>query len=145
MSAYGAIVRSHSDVHIAPLPTTFWDLPRKSGETAAQPFVTIHHLTLSAAKSLDGLIEYLGAVMAKEIEDGMTYPQETMALDAFESYFFSGDVFLAILPSGSNGGPEGTETNLTIEEARQDRPWEDCVVGFYYVGLFNFYVLSSKS
>jgi hypothetical protein len=73
--------------------------------------------------------------MAKEIEAGMTYPQETMPPDAFESYFFSGDVFLAIASySGGSGGLEGTETNLTIEEARQQRTWEECVAGYYYVG-----------
>ncbi|KAJ7502948.1 hypothetical protein B0H11DRAFT_1987133 [Mycena galericulata] len=130
MSAYGAIVRSISS---GPLPTTFWYLRRKAGDTTSPPFLTVHHLSLSAAKSLDGLIEYLGTIMAKEIEDGMTYPQETMALDAFETYFFSGDVFLAILPSGGNGGSEGTETSLTVEEARQERKWEDCIVGYYYV------------
>lgn len=72
--------------------------------------------------------------MAKEIEDGMTYPQETMSPDAFESYFFSGDVFLAISSLGGASGPEGTETNLTIQEARQERTWEECIAGYYYVG-----------
>ncbi|KAJ7772148.1 hypothetical protein DFH07DRAFT_803893 [Mycena maculata] len=131
MSAYGTIVRSNSEFPSNPLPTTFWDVrPTDAGQ---QRYVTIHHLSVSTAKSLDGLIEYLGVIMAKEIEDGMTYPQETMALDAFESYFFSGDVFLAILHSGDNGGLEGTETNLTIQDARQGRAWSDCVVGYYYV------------
>ncbi|KAJ7686479.1 hypothetical protein B0H17DRAFT_1071701 [Mycena rosella] len=132
MSAYGAIVRSAaasaSDASANPLPATFWDIPRSSGA-----HVTVHHLTVSTVKSLSGLIEYLGAVMAKEIEDGMTYPQETMTPDAFEAYFFSGDVFLAIIHPGAIGGSEGSETDLTIENARQERAWEECIAGFYYV------------
>ncbi|KAJ6589822.1 hypothetical protein DFH09DRAFT_1140199 [Mycena vulgaris] len=128
MSAYGAIVRSASHVSVGPLPTTFWGIPKKS-----DAYVTVHHLTVSTAKSLPGLIDYLGAVMAKEIEDGMTYPQETMALDTFETYFFSGDVFLAIFHAGAIGGPEASETNLTVENAREERAWEDCIAGYYYV------------
>ncbi|KAJ7125088.1 hypothetical protein C8R44DRAFT_782276 [Mycena epipterygia] len=128
MSAYGAIIRSNANLSAHPLPPTFWDIGRKVGEPS---YVTVHHLT--APKSLAGLVEYLGAIMAKEIEDGMTYPQETMPIDAFENYFFSGDVFLAISHLGGVGGAEGTETNLTIEEARQERTWEECVAGFYYV------------
>ncbi|KAJ6624301.1 hypothetical protein B0H10DRAFT_1784954, partial [Mycena sp. CBHHK59/15] len=104
---------------------------------AAQSCVTVHHLTLITVKSLPGLLEHLGAVMAKEIEDGMTYPQETMALDTFENYFFSGDVFLALVHVNSGtstiGGPEGTETVLSVEEARQSRAWDECIVGYYYV------------
>ncbi|KAJ6593514.1 hypothetical protein B0H19DRAFT_919259 [Mycena capillaripes] len=130
MSAYGAIVRSSSVS--GPFPATFWDIRRAAADNM-QPYLTVHHLTISAAKSLPELIDYLGVVMAKEIEAGMTYPQETMPPEAFESYFFSGDVFLAISSSGGTGGPEGTETNLTIEEARQERTWEECIAGYYYI------------
>ncbi|KAJ7287221.1 hypothetical protein C8J57DRAFT_1283239 [Mycena rebaudengoi] len=130
MSAYGAILRP--DKFNAILPTTVWHI-RPAPAGSVQPCVTVHHLTASSVKLLPGLLEHLGIIMAKEIEDGMTYPQETMALDTFESYFFSGDVFLAILHSGDSGGPEGTETTLTVEEARQDRSWDECVVGYYYV------------
>ncbi|KAJ7496947.1 hypothetical protein FB451DRAFT_1209366 [Mycena latifolia] len=129
MSAYGAIVRSAaSNVPVDPLPTTFWGIQRHPSA-----HVTVHHLTVATAKSLSGLIEYLGAVMAKEIEDGFTYPQETLAQEAFESYFFSGDVFLAIAHSTALGGLEGSETDLTVEQACQKRPWEECIAGYYYV------------
>jgi hypothetical protein len=124
MSAYGAIVRSAPDSS-GPLSATCWE--------TRGAHVTVHHLTVETARSLPGLVEYLGAVMAKEIQDGMTYPQETMALDAFESYFFSGDVFLAISHSDRSGTPEGSETQLTIGEARYERTWEECVAGYYYV------------
>ncbi|KAF7362222.1 Alternative cyclin Pcl12 [Mycena venus] len=131
MSAYGAI--SRSSTLSAALPATFWNVRRAAGDSA-QPYVTVHHLpNASAARSHPGLIDYLGAVMAKEIEDGMTYPQETMASDAFESYFFSGDVFLAISHSGPTSSPEGTKTALSIEQARQERTWEGSVAGYYYV------------
>ncbi|KAJ7076821.1 hypothetical protein B0H15DRAFT_925045 [Mycena belliarum] len=125
MSAYGAIAR---DVLTDPLPATFWGIQRHPST-----YVTLHHLTAPIAKSLPGLMEYLAAVMAKEIEDGLTYPQETMHPDAFEAYFFSGDVFLAIAHTGTIGGPENSETDLTIEEAKQGRAWEECIAGYFYV------------
>ncbi|KAF8178611.1 hypothetical protein K438DRAFT_1726214 [Mycena galopus ATCC 62051] len=132
MSAYGAISRSTSSAILsAPLPATFWTVRRPVGDARS---VTVHHFPdASAAKLHPGLIDYLGAVMAQEIEDGMTYPQEEMPADAFESYFFSGDVFLAISNLGSPEGAEGTEATLTIEEARQQRTWEECIAGYYYV------------
>ncbi|KAJ6497704.1 hypothetical protein C8R45DRAFT_822753 [Mycena sanguinolenta] len=131
MAAYGAISRLSTVSE--PLPTTFWNI-RRPPAAHSHSYVTVHHLpTASAARLYPGLIDYLGSVMAQEIEDGMTYPQETMPADAFESYFFSGDVFLAISDLNSTGGPEGTETTLTIDEARQQRTWEDCVAGYYYV------------
>ncbi|KAJ7818187.1 hypothetical protein B0H14DRAFT_1376500 [Mycena olivaceomarginata] len=131
MSAYGAISRS-SGVISAPLPATFWNVRRALGDSTQ--YVTVHHIpTVAAARLHPGLVEYLGAVMATEVEGGMTYPQESMPADAFESYFFSGDVFLAISHSGNTGGSEGTETPLTIEEARQGRAWQDSVAGYYYV------------
>ncbi|KAJ7647661.1 hypothetical protein FB45DRAFT_205743 [Roridomyces roridus] len=123
MSAYGALSKPQSD---DTLSTSFWHL-------RGSAFVTVHHLTLAAAKSLDGLIEHLGEIMVKVVEEGRTYPQETMQLDTFEAYFFSADVFLAILPASGSGGPEGSETPLTVKEAQQGRAWDDCVVGFYYV------------
>lgn len=86
----------------------------------------------------------VGAVMATEVEGGMTYPQESMPADAFESYFFSGDVFLAISHSGNTGGSEGTETPLTIEEARQGRAWQESVAGYYYVQIVCFSVPRTK-
>ncbi|KAJ7106053.1 hypothetical protein C8R43DRAFT_218374 [Mycena crocata] len=133
MSAYGAIVRSGSDVSTAPLLSTFWDIRRAAGETAVQPYVTVHHLTSATAELLEGLVEYLGAVMAQEVEDGRTYPQEIMSLDNFRSYFFAGDVLVAIVGADGTAGPEGTETSLTIQETRQGRSWEECVAGYYYV------------
>ncbi|KAJ7209735.1 hypothetical protein GGX14DRAFT_551229 [Mycena pura] len=127
MSAYGAISKSFN--LSGPLPSTVWHM-----RAGAAPYVSVHHLTLSTAKSLPGLVAYLGTVMASVVDEGMTYPQETMLPEAFEAYFFSGDVFIAIIPSGDGPGRvEGTETSLTMEEARQNRSWEECVAGYYYV------------
>ncbi|KAF7315161.1 Alternative cyclin Pcl12 [Mycena indigotica] len=121
MSAYGALVKSITLSE--PLGSTIWYM--RSG---AEGHVSVHHLTLAAAKLLPGLIDYLGEVMAGVVEEGQTYPQETLLLDAFEAYFFAGDVFIAIIPqSGASVAPvEGSETKQTLQEARNGRPWVDC-------------------
>ncbi|KAF7321528.1 Alternative cyclin Pcl12 [Mycena kentingensis (nom. inval.)] len=127
MSAYGAIAKTTS--LDGPLPSTIWRMRED-----AEAFVTVHHLTLATARSFPGLIEYLGTVMAAVVEEGQTYPQESLAFDAFENYFFAGDVFIAIIPlSGTSGGEDGQQTNETIETARQGRSWEDSVAGCYYI------------
>ncbi|KAK7057547.1 alternative cyclin Pcl12 [Favolaschia claudopus] len=136
MSAYGSIPKSSNSG--SPLSATFWGVRRVALSDPLQPpvdsDVTIHHLPdVSAARSYPGLVDYLGVVMAKEIEDGRTYPQETMSADAFETYFFSGDVFVAIIYSGTSGHEDGTQATSTIDEARQQRSWEECLAGFYYI------------
>ncbi|KAJ7072650.1 hypothetical protein C8F01DRAFT_1104797 [Mycena amicta] len=127
MSAYGSIAKSTT--LSGPLPSTIWRM-----RAGAEPYVSVHHLTLATAKSFPGLVEYLGTVMALVVEEGQTYPQETLVLDAFEAYFFAGDVFIAMIPeSGATAADEGTEVSETIGEARQGRSWEACVAGYYYI------------
>jgi len=137
MSAYGAIPRpSALDTLLA---STIWECtPTRLHEATAPSWLTIHHLTLAAAKALPGLIEHLNSVFALEIEAGITYPQETMEGDgAFEAYFFAGDVFVGIV----GGGPPGTAASaaakgvkvMSIEESQNGRSWKDCVAGFYYI------------
>jgi hypothetical protein len=123
MSAYGAIERTNATI----LPSTAW---RGKNQT----LVTIHHLSLSTAKLLPGLIDYLGEVFAKEVEDGRTYPQEgPIDLDSFQKYFFAADVLVAIKGAHSDGFKDAAEVQIGIEEARNSRTWEECVSGYYYV------------
>uniref|UniRef100_A0A0W0F105 N-acetyltransferase domain-containing protein n=1 Tax=Moniliophthora roreri TaxID=221103 RepID=A0A0W0F105_MONRR len=123
MSAYGAIKRVNSMI----LPCTAW---RSKNRT----LVTIHHLDLSAAQLLPGLIGYLGGVFAKEVEDGRTYPQEgPIDIDSFQKYFFAADVLVAIKGDDFDGYQDAAEVQIGIEQARNGRPWEECVAGYYYV------------
>lgn len=140
MSAYGAIVgplRSED----ALLPSTLWLGPSSKEAKSGASLVSVHHLTLASTKSLIGLIDYLCSVFAQEVEDGMTYPQEgPIERQSFESYFFAGDVFVAISAPGGTL-PDATaidadnvhEIGVGIEEARNGRDWKECVAGFYYV------------
>jgi len=70
-----------------PLPPTAWNSRVSDGHPG---YITVHHFTLATARVLPGFLEYLGAIFAKEIADGMTYPQENMGQENFESYFFFG-------------------------------------------------------
>ncbi|KAG7091092.1 hypothetical protein E1B28_010147 [Marasmius oreades] len=129
MSAYGAIKRSGSQHDV--LPSTIW-----SDKNRIE--VTIHHLTLATVRLLPGLIEYLGAVFAKEVEDGRTYPQEgPVDLESFQTYFFAADVLLAIKQDHERSiempYSDGAEIAIGIEQARQQRRWDECVAGFYYI------------
>nr|GAT57840.1 alternative cyclin Pcl12 [Mycena chlorophos] len=127
MSAYGAIGKPATLTET--LPSTIWRM-----RATSDAFVTVHHLTLETAKSFPGLVEYLGSVMASVVEEGQTYPQETLVLDAFEAYFFSGDVFIAIIPaSAALTAEDGTETSETVQSACRERSWEECIAGAYYV------------
>ncbi|KZV74019.1 hypothetical protein PENSPDRAFT_749698 [Peniophora sp. CONT] len=123
------------------LPSTAWHLaPAKPGKPAS-PFshLTLHHLTGSAARSFDGLIDYTYSTFAAEIESGLTYPQEVAygekySREAFEGYFWGADVLLAIgATEDEANAANGATIEGGIEEARQGRSWEDCLVGFYYV------------
>ncbi|KAJ7594944.1 hypothetical protein C8J56DRAFT_928050 [Mycena floridula] len=131
MSAYGAIVRANVGQI---LPVTIWstsDLPPSHMDRAT---VTVHHTDLKLAQNLPGLIKYLWAVFSKEVEDGMTYPQEgPIDQAAFEAYFFAADVFIAISSALSSTFIDGSIVALDISETRGERTWEEAVAGFYYV------------
>lgn len=127
MSAYGAIKRPDSEGRI-PLASRLWPTP--GGQ-----YLTTHHLTLSAARHFPGLIEHLNAIFSKEVDDGFTYPQEgAMERDTFEDYFFAADVFVGFIGGAARAEKSETDLELSIEDAKSGRAWDDCVAGFYYVG-----------
>ncbi|KAJ3539770.1 hypothetical protein NM688_g6318 [Phlebia brevispora] len=140
MAAYGAISsRNRLD---GPLASTFWHCKPRPGVVNAPTYLTIHHLTLEIAQKFDGLVPYLHACFAEELERGMTYPQEILQGEPytqtmFESYFFAADVFVAIVGEGELEMPEkkadGSEVQVDIEETRNGRSWEECIAGLYYV------------
>jgi len=125
MSAYGNIKRTNCSIRLTP---TIWssDVPATSGH------ISVHHFTLPTARALPGFLEYLGAIFAKEVTNGMTYPQEDdMGQEKFEDYFFSADVFVGIVGSLPRTGSE--QPSLEIEEERAGRTWSDCIAGYYYI------------
>lgn len=135
MSAYGAITTRRRPAE--PLASTVW-LCKPRAEPDAPTHLTLHHLTLAGAGALPGLVPYLHACFAAELERGMTYPQEivpgepyTQAL--FEGYFFAADVVVAIVGQGSAPGADGTVAREGVEAVRNGRSWEECVAGVYYV------------
>ena len=131
MSAYGAIVRSNAP---RTLTSTLWDCKSKSKDVTLKQLV-IHHLTLDTACNLPGLVDHLRAVFTLDIEAGRTYPQETIdGVGVFETYFFAADVLVAILRDDDVAPVSEGEMNIGIDQSRKGRSWEDCVVGFYYVG-----------
>lgn len=149
MSAYGAIP---SPSNRGPPPSaTIWPIqaarnvnPTVTHTNASSKWLTIHHLTLDSAQLLPGLIDYLNATFAQEVECGMTYPQEgEIGRAAFEGYFFAGDVFVGIpiiadeIGWKRQGGVRLID--LGVEVARNGRAWEDCVGGFYYVSCSSTY------
>lgn len=125
MSAYGTINRPVSGKL---LPTKLWTID------STLAYLTTHHITLSSASRLEGLLDYLCSVFAQEVDDGFTYPQEG-PIDrlAFDNYFFAADVIVAIV--GITGQLEGGEgdINVDIATARGPRSWSQCIAGFYYV------------
>ena len=134
MSAYGVITRPLTST-ISLAPTAWACKPNAKRPDSPPKQLKIHHLTLAAARSLPGLIEHLRAVFTLEIKAGRTYPQETLDGDgAFEAYFFAADVFLAIVGDGEVA-QDAIELNETVEESQQGRNWDDCIAGFYYVGI----------
>lgn len=136
MSAYGVVSKPcGSD---APLPSTVWvgkPNPKRPELNATPKHLTVHHLTLATALSLPGLIDHLRGIFSLDIEAGRTYPQETITGEGvFEAYFFGADVFIGLAGDGEASIKDDTkETNVTIEDVRQGKNWEDCVAGFYYV------------
>lgn len=132
MSAYGDIKRTDAFIR---LPSTIWNFPSSRVSDVHPGYITVHHLTLATARALPGFVEYLGAIFAKEIADGMTYPQEgDMGQENFETYFFSADVFVGIVGSLPRTAISGSEQpSLEIETEKADRTWHDCIAGYYYV------------
>lgn len=139
MSAYGDIKRTNSSIR---LTTTIWNFQSSRGSdgSATSGHISVHHFTLTTARALPGFLEYLGAIFAKEVTDGMTYPQEgDMGQEKFEDYFFSADVFVGIVGSLPRTIVSGAEQpSLEIEEERAGRTWHDCIAGYYYVRQFIF-------
>ena len=132
MSAYGEIRRG-STSSISILPSTIWG--SKSHGSDSDGRITVHHLTLTTARQLPGLLEYLNRIFANEIKNGQTYPQEgEMAQVTFEAYFFAADVFVGIFGGLSKECmTEGGNAEVDIDDARATRSWEECVAGYYYV------------
>ncbi|KAJ3763559.1 hypothetical protein EV360DRAFT_33328 [Lentinula raphanica] len=133
MSAYGTVTRTWTATF--PLSSTIWT-------TSANPqkHITIHHLRLDSAPP--ELVKFLSTVFAEEVADGRTYPQEGFFdLQAFENYFLAEDLLVGILTSDSllqrdfrGSTPSNVmETTVSIDEARNGRTWEECVIGCYYV------------
>lgn len=154
MSAYGAIDSRLANQ--AQLASTIWPLKTSTldGDKlwTAKLHLTLHHLTLKRALALPGLVEYLHTVFAHFIEEGATYPQETAPGEmyertAFETYFFAGDVIVAVIGSGldeeaskytasmEDTRKEATEISVDIDAARAGRTWQESVAGFYYVRI----------
>ncbi|KAF8161278.1 hypothetical protein B0H34DRAFT_652788 [Crassisporium funariophilum] len=129
MSAYGDIKRNRS---VAQLKSTVWGSQSApdSGDN-----IVIHHLTLTTARALPGLLEYLGAVFAKEIEDGLTYPQEgEMGQETFEAYFFAADVFVGVTElSPGTAIVSEAQQDIELERQRSGRSWDECIAGYYYI------------
>ena len=144
MSAYGDIKkRTNSSIRMTP---TIWN-SQSSRDSDISGHISVHHFTLSTARALPGLLDYLGTIFAKEVADGMTYPQEedSMGQDKFEAYFFSADVFVGIVGSLPRTIISGSEqSDLEIEQERAGRTWNDCIAGYYYVSTPSNYVLYSK-
>ena len=160
MSAYGAIPRGPRTSY---LPSTIWPWPELASHlgsrqsphpTLSDPSlrnvkfstISIHHVDEHAVrKGHEGLFEYLHSVFANEVDKGMTYPQEDVRDPTiFASYFFVADVIVAIAGARDDGarveaGVDGAGVNaarevaMSLDEARQGRPWQECVIGFYYV------------
>ncbi|KAF8633432.1 hypothetical protein AX17_004603 [Amanita inopinata Kibby_2008] len=134
MSAYG-VIKVHSSSNVV-LPSTAWPCRPNASGGHANSYVTLHHLKLSTAQQLPGLVEYLNNVFTKVVEDGRTYPQEgEMGQEAFRNYFFAADVFVGIINISQGLGAlgSGAEVDLTIDASRGERSWEACIAGFYYV------------
>lgn len=143
MSAYGAI--STAGRPKEPLASTIWHTKVKDSQDAqtSPKYLTLHHLTLSTADKLPGLVSSLHKSFADELERGRTYPQEILQGDeytqsAFESYFFAADAIVAIIgydDSLFQSKPDGSVVTQTVEEAQSGRTWEESLAGVYYVGV----------
>jgi len=130
MSAYGAITRAKQSDALPPLrlPAPSSDDPVTSHPP---PPLIVYHLTLTTASP--DLVTLLWKEFSDEVERGTTYPQEgPITREAFESYFFAGDVFVAL---SLLDGDALKGITPPITEVKGDRNWEECILGFYYVSL----------
>lgn len=68
---------------------------------------------------------------------GNTYPAEDApTFETFIDYFFSATVVVGIIVPKDKALPEGQvpkEHELTVEQARDGREWNDVLAGLYYV------------
>ncbi|GJE91420.1 hypothetical protein PsYK624_075700 [Phanerochaete sordida] len=132
MSAYGTVTRAQPATQLA---ATAWRCTPRAG---APTHLTLHHLTLARAAALPGLLAYLHACFADELERGATYPQEvlpgeTYTREQFEGYYFGADVIMGLVGTGGAPAEDGEEVRTDVEQARAGRSWEECVAGVYYV------------
>ncbi|KAH8828240.1 hypothetical protein DL96DRAFT_1602382 [Flagelloscypha sp. PMI_526] len=132
MSPYGA---SEHPVNRPQQTSTTWPIRSTPSHT-----IVIHHLTLKTAQEHPGLIPFINQVFNDTLEDGQTYPQETvMDQQSFEQYFFAADVFVAVYADAEASEKVPTEisvpetTSLSFDATRKDRPWDQCLAGFFYV------------
>lgn len=149
MSAYGAISKPiYQSILLSP---TLWRVKSKSNSGVAAPaqYVVMFHLTLAAATSHEGLVDFMHNEFADEIERGDTYPQEALpgerlTKEAFVSYYFAADVLLGLVTSEDDllklgascsdlDEETGKEIQTDFDAVRAGRDWKDCVAGFYYV------------
>ena len=143
MSAYGAIARPHPTS--AQLPTLIYPL----ASDPSTKFAAIHIPAPASEHLPDDLLDFLHTTFAEELERGRTYPQEgPIDRDAFKSYFGGSDLVLGLTLAAStqfenatfpDPKPEAVDdaqvSTLSLNAARGERPWADCLVGAYYVSL----------
>jgi len=130
MSAYGPIKRN--DEERSPLPSKMW--PTRPNDSSPHNYMTTHHLTLSTARHLEGLVDHLNSIFAKEVDDGLSYPQEgEIDRQTFEGYFFSADVFVGVTGGSARSDLAAIDVELDVGAARAGRTWSECVAGFYYI------------
>jgi hypothetical protein len=141
MSAYGTITTTFTTTALS---TTLW--PTKSHSQSTPSYLTLHHLNRARAQNFPGLIECMHSAFAHIIDEGATYPQETLqgeayTREAFEAYFLGGDLILGITGSDASLGQTsaGESVELDVDAARAGREWEECVAGFYYVSYDLFF------
>ncbi|ORX35795.1 hypothetical protein BD324DRAFT_661160 [Kockovaella imperatae] len=118
MSAYGAI---SAPTPIAELTSRLWPIP--SGSVSTHP--------ISFADAPEEMMQYMYEVFAKELEDGLTYPQEgPFDFEAFKTYFFktASTTVIAVLQEASMKEPPSS-----LMEAQAERSWRECLGGFYYI------------
>ncbi|KAF8583828.1 hypothetical protein K439DRAFT_1390119 [Ramaria rubella] len=141
MSAYGPSPPRHGPLlpskHFTLLPksTSFTASPGTALTASVAPRVasppasslSVHHLT--SATIPPSLADHLYVQFQAELERGNTYPQEyPMTRTAFDAYFLGNDVFVGVVQF-----PNYIAVDCTLNEARGDREWEQCVGGAYYI------------
>lgn len=130
MSAYGPSTPRQTN---GPLISTKFLTLKPSGTHNRSQLLSVHHLTGATIPSALAAILY--NIFQDELERGATYPQEyPMTRSAFDVYFLGNDFFVGILhPDDFVPPSQETQIQFSVEEARNDRQWADCVAGAYYV------------